>query len=70
MTSVEYTIPEDGFVTLRVFNALGQEVTRLVNENTKAGIHYAALDASNLSSGVYYYSMQFDNKIFEMMVLK
>ncbi len=71
-TSIEYTIPEDGFVTLRVFNALGQEVTRLVNENTKAGIHHAAFDASNLSSGVYYYSVQFDNKILvkKMIVLK
>ncbi len=71
-TTIEYTIPEDGFVMLKVYNALGQEVTRLVNGNAKAGIHHVTFDASNLTSGVYFYSVQSNNEtiVKKMMVLK
>ena len=71
-TTIEYSIPEDGFVMLKVYNALGQEVTRLVNGNAKAGIHHVTFDASNLTSGVYFYSVQSNNEtiVKKMMVLK
>ncbi len=52
-TTIKYSIPASGFVSLRVYNLLGQEVATLVNENKKAGSHSVVFNASSLSSGVY-----------------
>jgi hypothetical protein len=56
-TNIKYSIPEDGIVTLKVFDVLGKEVTTLVNEHQQAGTFYVVFDGSNLSSGVYYYQL-------------
>jgi hypothetical protein len=57
-TTIRYTLPTDAYVTLTVHDVLGQEVKRLVNGTTQAGIHDVMLDGTYLSSGVYYYKMQ------------
>jgi photosystem II stability/assembly factor-like uncharacterized protein len=54
-TIIKYQIPQNSFVNLRVFNSLGQEVATLVNGMVNAGTYEAQFNASNLSSGVYYY---------------
>ena len=71
-TQIEYTIPKDGYVSLKVYNALGQEVANLINGIQKAGSHDVTFNASNLSSGVYYYRIESDNKVLvkKMMVVK
>ena len=52
-TRIAYSIANDGFVSLKVFNTLGKEVTTLVNENKKAGSYEVMFDGSKLASGVY-----------------
>ncbi|HWP81486.1 MAG TPA: T9SS type A sorting domain-containing protein, partial [Bacteroidota bacterium] len=53
-TSIEFTIPEDGFATLKVFNLLGQEVATLFEGEAVAGqIYQRTFDASQLPTGVY-----------------
>ena len=60
-TTIEYSIPQNGFVTLRVFNILGKEVATLVNEQVIAGKHKIDFDASGLNSGVYFYKIESGN---------
>jgi hypothetical protein len=56
-TSIRYALPERSNVTLTVYNTLGQEVATLVQGEKEAGHHEAVLDASGLSSGVYFYRL-------------
>jgi hypothetical protein len=53
-TSIEYEIAEDGFVDLTITNAMGREVTSLVQAIETAGLHRIRFDAAELPSGVYY----------------
>jgi photosystem II stability/assembly factor-like uncharacterized protein len=57
-TTIEFQIPERSFVKLTVFNALGQEVAVLVNEEKQAGIHRIQFNGSNLPTGVYFYRLE------------
>ncbi len=57
-TQINYSIPKDGFVSLRVYNTLGQLVADLVNREVKAGTYKVDFDATKLSSGVYYYRIE------------
>jgi len=56
-TEIKYAVREVGLVTLKVYDVLGREVTALVNEEKPSGTYTINFDASNLSSGVYFYSM-------------
>lgn len=60
-TTIRFSLPKDGFVSLKVFNLLGQEVASLVNENKTAGNYEINFNASNLSSGVYLYRIKSEN---------
>jgi hypothetical protein len=57
-TVIHYGLPQNSFVTLAVFNTLGQLVTQLVNERQDAGFHDAVFSADNLSSGMYFCRLQ------------
>jgi hypothetical protein len=57
-TTIKYSIAEDGFVNLAVYNMLGEEVTKLVNAQQKAGRYEINFNAENLSSGVYVYRLE------------
>jgi hypothetical protein len=57
-TTIAYQLPEDGLVTLRIFDVLGNEVTTLVNEYKTSGRYNVNFDASSLASGVYLYQMK------------
>lgn len=57
-TKINFTIPESGIVTLRIYNSLGQEVSSLVNGELKAGSYEANFNAASLSSGIYFYSLK------------
>jgi photosystem II stability/assembly factor-like uncharacterized protein len=54
-TYIQYDIPKESFVTLRVFDVAGKEVRLLVNETKRAGSYQIMFDASSLPSGVYFY---------------
>ncbi len=57
-TKIRFSISSNEFVTLKVFDVLGNEVANLVNEELTSGIYQYDFDASNLSSGVYYYKLK------------
>jgi hypothetical protein len=57
-TTIRYGLPVRAHVTLSVFNTLGQQVAMLVQGDQEAGNHEVRFDASNLSSGVYFYRIQ------------
>ncbi len=57
-TKIRFSIPKEGIVTLKVYNAIGQEVATIVNENLKAGSYESTFDAKSLSSGVYFYTLK------------
>jgi len=58
ITKIEYQLPEPGFVTLKVYDILGREVVKLVNEEKLAGTYEITLYAEQLPSGVYFYRLQ------------
>jgi hypothetical protein len=60
-TLINFSIPENGMVTLKVFNILGQEVAELVNDVKTAGNYEVSFDASSLTSGMYIYTIQSGN---------
>lgn len=57
-TLISYSIPQSGFVTLKVYDLLGNEVATLVNENELAERYEVEFNASKLSSGIYLYKLQ------------
>jgi aminopeptidase N len=57
-TNFEFRIADAGFVTLKVYDILGNEIAVLVNEERSAGKYEITFDASGLSSGIYYYKLK------------
>lgn len=57
-TKIIYRILEKSFVTLKVYDILGNEITTLVNREMEAGEYEAEFEGKNLSSGVYFYKLQ------------
>ena len=56
-TSIQHQISSTDFVTLKVFDVVGREVSVLVNERKEPGIYSVQFDATGLASGVYFYKM-------------
>ncbi|MEX1274749.1 MAG: T9SS type A sorting domain-containing protein, partial [Bacteroidota bacterium] len=56
-TTIRFTIPEEGLVTLKIFNMLGQEVMAVLNQKMTSGNHVVIFDASRLTTGVYFYQL-------------
>jgi hypothetical protein len=57
-TAIPFVLPEEGHVTLRMFDALGRAVTTLVDGNLPAGPHEIAWDAAERPEGVYFYLLE------------
>jgi len=57
-TKINYSIPKESFVFLKVYDILGKEVVALINEEQPLGSYEVDFDASNLSAGVYFYKLQ------------
>ena len=58
VTNLEFSIPDNGFVSLKVFDILGKEVKTLVNEIKSPGRYKVMFDGSSLPSGIYYYRIE------------
>ncbi len=71
-TTIQYVLPHNGQVTLRVFNILGQLVRTLVDEVETAGTHNVQFYGSNLASGVYMYKLESGSmsSVSRMVMLK
>lgn len=57
-TTIRFALPTDSHVAINVYNALGQQVANIVNSNYAAGSHEFNFNASSLSSGVYFYTIE------------
>lgn len=70
ITTIQYSIQREGFVQIKVYNILGQEVKTLVNMNQAPGNYKLIFDASSLSSGVYLYQINVnDYQMTKKMIL-
>jgi hypothetical protein len=71
-THITYALKKAGQVKLTVYNMLGNTVATLVDGNQTAGTHSVQFDASDLSSGVYFYKLQAGSNVFtrKMMLIK
>ena len=56
-TKIKYSIPDLSFVTLKVYDVLGNEVETLVDEEKSVGSYEVEFDATRLPSGVYFYQL-------------
>ncbi len=56
-TVIKYSLPQSEFVSLKVYDILGNEVATLVNEQRASGVYEVTFDAGNLGSGVYVYTL-------------
>ncbi len=71
-TIIGFTLPESGFVTLSIYNSLGEEVAVLVNHQMAAGSFNIPFDASGFPSGIYLYRIIANNfvSVKKMILLK
>ena len=71
-TSISYRIPEMSFITLNVYDVLGNEVIILVNEEKPAGEYEILFDGTELTSGIYFYQLKTGSYfgIKKMMLVK
>jgi photosystem II stability/assembly factor-like uncharacterized protein len=58
VTTINFGIPTPGRVQIVIYNALGQKVQTVLNEELQVGTHRVQVDAQNLASGVYYYMLE------------
>ena len=71
-TKIKYKIPESDFVSIKVFNSLGEQIALLVNQEQMPGEHVTEFYASSLASGVYIYRLETENNSLsrKMILLK
>jgi hypothetical protein len=60
-TLIRFSIPEQGLVSIKVFNLLGEEVATLVNGELSTGNYEVSFNGAKLSSGIYFYTITTDN---------
>lgn len=64
-TTFQFELPSDGFVSLKIYNVLGQEVANLVSQRMSAGSHTYVWNANNVASGIYVYRLEVNGKIYQ-----
>ncbi len=62
-TNINYTIPNSNFVSITVYDVLGNKIETLVNEYKSAGSYQTRFNGENFSSGIYFYRLQAGNYI-------
>ncbi len=71
-TTIGFSLPEANFVVLKIYNTSGQEVATLISDDLEAGIYRYTWNASDLSSGIYYYQLRTASSVFtkKLILLK
>ena len=71
-TNINYTVPNESYISLKIYNILGKELETLVDEKKPAGSYQIKFNASDLPSGIYFCKMQADNfvAIKKMILVK
>ncbi len=60
-TTIEFSIKQSGFVSLNIYNVMGQKVATLINNNLPAGTYQVVFDAGQLAAGIYFYQLVTDD---------
>jgi len=69
-TTISYTLPEAGAVQIKIYDILGREVAKLVDEQKSAGKYTVQWNGSNMASGIYFYSVTFNNQsLYKKMLM-
>ena len=71
-TKIKFTLPIAQLVTLKVYDVLGKEVKELVNDYKNSGVYEISFNASDLSSGVYFYRLSVNgfSEAKKMLIIK
>ncbi len=70
-TKIEFTVPKSEFLTLDIYNVLGQKVATLINNEINPGYHSVIFNAEKLSSGIYFYRLYGENvNMIKKMILQ
>jgi hypothetical protein len=71
-TTIKFDLPSAAFVSLSIYNSIGEKVATIVNEQLDAGTHSVRFDASSLPSGIYIYRLTAGNSVFtnKMLLIK
>ncbi len=71
-TKISFSIPTNGFVTMKIFDVAGKEVMTLVNKSMTVGSYSVDFNGASLSSGVYFYRLESGNFVEtkKMMLVK
>ncbi|MEZ4689157.1 MAG: T9SS type A sorting domain-containing protein [Ignavibacteria bacterium] len=72
VTTINFSIPKQGLVSLKVYDIAGKEIMTLVNEQKSAGNYKVSFDGVNLSSGAYFYRIESGDfsQVKRMILLK
>lgn len=72
VTKIKYSLPDEDFISIKIYNTLGREVTTLVQEFQAAGSHEKIFNAAHLQSGIYFYKLQMNTcvEIRKCMIVK
>ncbi|MEI6749592.1 MAG: T9SS type A sorting domain-containing protein [Bacteroidales bacterium] len=68
-TTIGYQLPGNGFVSLKIYDALGNEKATLVNSNQTSGSHTIDFNAKDLTSGVYSYRLRYNDQVISNRML-
>ncbi len=69
-TNIEFDLPQNAWVRLSIFNALGGEIRVLTNQRLNAGAHRVTWDASGQAAGTYFYRLQIGNQFKTKRMIK
>ena len=71
-TTINYALPAEKYISLTIYNSLGNQIKTLVDETQSAGFHRVIFNGDNLSSGVYYAQLKAGNfvKVIKMILVK
>jgi 5-hydroxyisourate hydrolase-like protein (transthyretin family) len=71
-TTIQYEIPKESFVSIKVYNIIGREIAILVNEQKTAGYYQVQFDAANIPTGIYFCRINAGNysAVNKMLLLK
>jgi glucuronoarabinoxylan endo-1,4-beta-xylanase len=71
-TRIEFEIPEEAFVSLKIYNLLGEEVSEIIRKDYPSGKHFVVFNASYLVNGIYFYTLRANDLISskKMMIIK
>lgn len=71
-TTIHFEVPTRSFISIKIYDAIGNEIRTLVNEEKEAGMYEVSFNASDLTSGIYFYSLNSGNVSItkKMMLMK